>query len=407
MKLNNIGASLLGGDKARVGMAMLARCVRETNDFSARCNYAIGLSNAGRWDEANELLRDLDKEKPYDIGVLHALGVLNLVRGYPEAARQFFLRCALLDPSNGTFKFEQALAVLQSGDWAQGFAMYECRREWRPERVFASLPRWTGEHGRKVYVWAEQGIGDTLQFSRYLPWLKSISSKVVLAVPADLKDLMRDCSADQIISFAEDVTDVDCEVSLMSLAHMHYNDQGGFAVDPTKFVDKPLLIDRYDGLRVGLCWACNPSSAAWRERSIPFQDLLSLTTNPRAQFYSLQVGGAAADIANAGAQVLVKDMSEHLIDDWRMTLRLIMSLDLVVTTDTSVAHLAASVGKPTIMFLARRDWWRWGNEGQRTLWYPSMTIVRAERPYSWVKEIDYVSGLIDKAVDEHCKTLAA
>jgi hypothetical protein len=317
-------------------------------------------------------------------------------------------KCITLDPTNGTHKFDHSLALMQAGRWLEGWEAYETRKDHKPERLFEGLPRWDGSSGKNIYVWAEQGLGDTFQFARYLPKLREMSPKVILAIPPSLHGVFEGYKdVADILAFNTDAGDIDCEISLMSLPKFLGPTPDNWPQDPGLLgkTVKPMTLSR--DFKVGLCWACGPSSHHHEERSVPFSEMLQLTEHSSASFYSLQVGGDASAITANSAQMVVTDLSPAITDDWAATASAIKALDLVVSTDTAVAHLAAAMGKKTIMLLARRDWWRWGNDGDKTPWYPSMTIVRQEAPFSWAKEIKKTSAIIGQAVQDRCASLAA
>ena len=408
-RLSNHAASQLGTSNRSMALAAFRRAAALAPESAAiQANLAIALTNFGHYVEASRLLHRLVSEEPTCIGAWHAYGVLGLVTAQPEDAVSCFRACTLLDPLNGMYKFDLALSLLQAGRWVEGLEAYECRRVYKSERTFDKLPRWDGSPGKSIYVWAEQGIGDTFQFSRYLPLLKKISRRVVFALPLPLHALFEPFREHvELLQLGVDVTDIDCEVSLMSLARHLGPTPEEWPADPGLLGKHVTAVVPPGNLRVGLCWACNSTSSNYLERSVDFKDMLQLTAHAGADFYSLQVGAAAADIAKSQAQLLVTDLSDRLTDDWCATAAAIKSMDMVVSTDTSVAHLAAILGKPTVMLLARRDWWRWGNSGEKTPWYPTMTIIRQERPFSWAREIEKVSTILGRAAQARCAKAAA
>lgn len=415
-RLSNTASTLLNTAERRTALAFFKRAAALDPTPPILCNLAIALTNFGEYGEACRVLQGLLDKNDADLAAWHAFGVLSLVAGEPEQAVRCFDSCISLDPANGTHKFDRACALMQAGRWKEGWAAYECRKDYKPERTFPGLPRWDGSPGKFVYVWAEQGIGDTFQFARYLPLVAKLSRRVILAVPPALWCLFegyRECGV-ELLKLGTGVDGLDAEVSLMSLPHLLGPTPAEWPPDPgllAKHVPPRLLFghdnELNDRLKVGLCWACAPSSHNWRERTVDFGELLQLTAAANADFYSLQVGRAAADITAHQAQLVIDDLSGTLADDWAATAGALKTLDLVVTTDTSVAHLAAILGKPMVMLLARRDWWRWGNEGTTTPWYPTMTIVRQKVPFAWGEEVRQVSTILGNAARARSAKAAA
>ena len=410
-KLNLQAIALTGKGELRTANALLKRAnALDPANAALSCNLAISYTNLGDYDAASRLLLRLLTNEPNNLAVLHAYGVLSLVAAHPDDAARLFKRCYELSPEVGNLKFDYSLALMQAGNWKDGLEAYETRRENQPERAFDGLPRWQGELDKTVYVWAEQGVGDTFQFARYLPWLAERSKKVVFALPPDLHALFKPYNTVcELVSLTHNASGLDCETSLMSLARYHGTTPEHVPPDPgfIGYDIYPRDLPTTDKLKVGLCWACNPSSGHYRERSVPLENLLQLAANPDLELYSLQVGASAGDVSRLGAQLVVEDLSSELSFDWRATAAAIKGVDVVVTTDTSVAHLAAILRKPTYMFLARRDWWRWGNEGQKTFWYPTMTIIRQKQPYSWASEVQQVSAILGQAAQARCATRSA
>jgi tetratricopeptide (TPR) repeat protein len=407
-KLSNKALSLLNGGKTEktVALAHLRRAhALVPQDAAIKCNLAVAMTGLGHYTEASRLLSELVAANKSDLAAWHAYGVLSLVACLPEDAAACFKRCAELDPGDGDMLFNQSLALMQAGHWRTGLAAYEARRFWKPERSFPGLPAWQGETDRHVYVWAEQGVGDTFQFARYLPWLAARSKRVTFALPADLHGIFAGYEeVCDLVTLTADVAGVDCETSLMSLPFHQGMTADNVLPDPGLLGSKLGAQRPWEptgNLRVGLCWACNPSSMHHRERSVPLAELLTLAQHGGIDLISLQVGKAAEDIVTLGARDLILDVTQDLEGDWAATASMVKSLDFIVTTDTSVAHLAAILEKPTIMLIARRDWWRWGNSGTGTFWYPTMTIIRQETPFSWSREIEQVSALVGKAAREH------
>lgn len=413
VRLSNHAAGLVNSPKRKAALAYLKRAARLDPQPGILCNLAIVLTNFGYYNDASELLHKLVTHDENDLGAWHAYGVLSLVAGMPEDAVECFKKCVALDPNNGTNKFDHSLALMQAGRWEEGWDAYECRRMYKPERIFRDLPRWDGTPNKNVYVWAEQGIGDTFQFARYLAPLKEISKRVVLAIPPSLHEIFAGYKeiGVEILNFNTDAAGIDAEISLLSLPRLLGPTPDRWPADPkllAKTVQpkfKPLAFS--PKLKIGICWACNGASYHNAERSIPFEEMLQLAEEPDADFYSLQVGTPVQDIYSNAAQLIVTDLSAETSDDWCATAAAIKSMDIVVTTDTSVAHLAAILGRNTVMLLARRDWWRWGNEGLKTPWYPTMTVIRQAKPHAWAAEIQQASVIIGHAARAHCANLAA
>jgi len=377
-------------------------------------NIAVVNTKLGNYREAEEQLDAVLLANPEYLGAHHARGVLHLVMDKPRQAIDDFKRCIDLAPDELNHRLDLSMALLQAGLWADGFDMYETRKQINPERTLKGVAPWKGDpdpYGLHLYVWAEQGIGDTFQFSRYLPWACSRAKRVTFAVPYTLLDIFEPWTAYlpnlEVTAFSGYVPEtVNAETSLMSLAHWSGTafssdvpqDPGYISVwAQQRFLTGKHcpLVRQGPMLKAGLVWACNPGSAHSAERSVPFEDMLTLIKLPQFEFYGLQVGERAADITAHQAQTFVTDLSPWILDDWSRTVTCIQQMDVVISTDTSVAHLAALMNKPTYMLLARRDWWRWGSD-VTTPWYPTMNIARPRKPFVWDDALDQVTGWLSQ-----------
>ena len=400
LKLSNYAAQLIGSPRRLTALAMLRRAAEMTKTAGVHTNLAISLMGLGVYDESSQILQRLTTENAVDLAAWHAYGVLGLIAAQPEIACQSFRQCRIIEPKILTHRFDHSCALMQANRWVEGWELYETRRDHKPERSFPGLRRWDGSEGKSVYVWAEQGIGDTLQFARYLPLLRQKSKRVVFAVPPSLFKLFAGYKeVCDIMMINTAVDDIECETPLMSLPQYLGPAPDTWPADPGLLANdiKPLTLDK--PFKVGLCWAVGGTSHNHLERSVPFSQMVGLVENSAASFYSLQVGHDAGALQENDAQLLVTDLNPLLTDEWHHTAAAIKSMDMVVSTDTSVAHLAAILGKPTIMLLARRDWWRWGNAGSTTPWYPTMTIIRQKRPFYWEDEIKTASALVAQAAE--------
>jgi tetratricopeptide (TPR) repeat protein len=317
-----------------------------------------------------------------------------------DEALAAFQRAIAIDPNHVAAEWNLALLQLLLGDFAGGWAGREAR--WKiPAFVHIyptlSQPMWLGEGdiaGKTILVCAEEGFGDTLQFARYVPMLASRGARVVLMVQDALYPLMNSMagvaqclprSAVQMPAF-----DLHCPISSLPLA---------FETRPDTIPSAPYLpmpaservrtwderLGVHDRLRVGLVWSGNPSHGNDHNRSIPFQ-MLTRILDVDATFISLQKDPRAADRASL-AQAGVVNLTTHLAD-FAETAALISCLDLVISVDTSVAHLAGALSRPTWILLPYTPDYRWLLDRDDSPWYPSVRLFRQDdsRDYGSVLE---------------------
>ena len=284
-----------------------------------------------------------------------------------------------------------AILRLLQGDYDNGFLEYEWR--WKCDnaqlRKF-DRPRWAGEDpsGKTVFIYEEQGYGDVIQFSRYAKVLADRGAKAIIGCRPELARLMSCChGVSQVVAAGQPMPKFDLHCPLLSLplfcgtksladvpAHVPYFDLRPEITQPWK--------DRLGPptrRRIGLCWAGNPENRNDRYRSIPLEKLVPLASAGSFEFHSLQLGPAAAERERVPAPSLVNH--EPALKDFADTAALIEQLDLVITVDTSVAHLAGALAKPTWLLLPTAPDWRWLLERTDSPWYPTARLFRVTQDW--------------------------
>ena len=317
-------------------------------------------------------------------------------QGSLALAEQAYRLALTLAPDHGEARFNLSLLLLLTGRFAEGWPGYEERwktRQLAKERRSFSQPQWRGEEaaGKTILLHAEQGFGDALQFCRYAPLVKARGLRVLLEVQPPLHRLLASLEGcDRVVARGDALPPFDLHSPLMSLP---------LALGMKSLGDIPASIPyirtekRYSlpasGRKVGVAWAGapradSPEQAAFdRRRSLPDAALAQLLAVPDVQFVSLQKGRPAS----IGMIDLMAGMA-----DFADTAALIAELDLVISVDTAIAHLAGAMGKP-VWLLNRFDTdWRWLTDRPDTPWYPTMRIFRQCSPGDW-------AGLIDDVVD--------
>jgi tetratricopeptide (TPR) repeat protein len=326
------------------------------------------------------------------------------------------------DPASAGAKYNLALTQLRLGDWERGWAAYEARRRFREvhraPRSFAQ-PRWNGEelHGERVLLHVEQGLGDTIQFCRYAALVAARGGVPVLEVQPTAERLMRSLAvvrsglAETAVMDA-DALKFDLECPLMSLPAVF-----GTTIETVPWTGAYLGADeemahekrkqfpsvRADGrpgLRVGIAWAGNPKYKADAARSMRLGTLVPLLRAVDANWISLQKGEATEQLTSLPEDVLVVDGSSG-DRDLAETAALMAALDLVITTDTCIAHLAGAMGKPVWILLPHLADWRWMEVSERTPWYPTARLLRQKVAGDWAEVVCWVTErMLEGAVDE-------
>ena len=242
---------------------------------------------------------------------------------------------------------------------------------------------------------AEQGLGDTIQFARYLPLLAERGAKVVLACAPPLVPLLRTIPGVTVAPKDGVLPAYDFWVDQMSLPRLFGTGaetipaaQGYITADPARVAAwRPVARSR---ARVGIVWAGNPAYANDRRRSMPVAALAPILAVPGVEWISLQAGPASGAIT---AWFGIPDLSERLTD-FAATAALVATLDLVITVDTSTAHLAGAMGKTAWVMLAHAADWRWMHGREDSPWYASMRLFRQSAPGDWAGVAQRVAAAV-------------
>jgi len=327
-----------------------------------------------------------------------------------ETSYREALRC---DPEYAGAHANLGLLLLLLGDYVRGFKEFEWRLKlknfYRMEGFKA--PRWAGEplDGRAILIHAEQGYGDTLQFLRYVSLVAARGGEAILAVQPALHRIGAAYpGVSTCLEIGDQLPDLDFHCPLMSLPQVF-----GTTRETVPTLD-PLalwglignhqtagnLSGRPRPFLVGLTWAGNPNHLSDDQRSVPLIAFSALgRVSGAISFVSLQHGVPAKDLAKRSLPFSIRDACSG-VKDFADTAEAIAELDLVITVDTAIAHLAGSMGKPVWVLLGTVPEWRWGLEGETTPWYPSMRLFRAEKQGGWKALMERVAAELETAVRE-------
>lgn len=421
--LNNLANVL--EDLGRPGEAeqMYAEAIAARPDF-AEAHYNLGLlfHNQRRLAEAEAAYRRALALRPQLFLAYNNLGAALRDQRRPQEAVAAFEAAVRLRPDYADAHMNQAMCQLLLGDFAKGWAQYEWR--WRTAQARAEEPHrfpqppWLGQEeirGKTILLHAEQGFGDTLQFCRFAPRVAARGARVILEVQPGLEGLLeRLDGVAGVVTRGGPLPPFDLRTPLLSLPlalGAGLEDVGAsvpyLAADPEASARWAARLGERRALRVGLVWAGasrsnNPAAAATDDRrSLPLSAFEPLALVEGVEFYSLQKGSGADQLAAArrggwGGPDILDHAAE--LTNFADTAALIANLDLVISCDTSVAHLAGAIGKP-VWILSRFDGcWRWLTDRDDSPWYPTARLFRQSAPSGWsevVKRI--VPALAERA----------
>lgn len=360
------------------------------NPHSAPALLGLGVASIvlGLFGDAEAALRTGLAQQPGFAEAHNALGDLLRNCGRLEESESALREALHLRPDYPDAQVNLAFTLLQAGRLTEGWRAHEHRfraRAWRDYRHDFATPRWQGEPlaGRRLLIHAEQGLGDAIQFCRYLPRIEPGAHVIVRVQPPLVRLLAASFPALHIIAENEPLPRFDLECPLLSLPHVLKDPPLAapyLAADPALVSTWRGWLDRLPGRRVGLVWAGNPRLAADARRSIPLAALAPLGEIAGISFVSLQHGAAAAQQAPAGLSL--HDRTRDL-NDFADTAALVSALDLVVGVDTAVIHLAGALGRP-VWLLNRADTdWRWSAKAGSSTLYSTLREFRQDSPGDW------------------------
>ncbi len=328
------------------------------------------------------------------------LGRAELGLGHLADAERSFGEAIRLMPDLAEAHFNRATPLFLLGRTEDAWDEYEWR--WRIDRFEkppSAAPRWSGEPlaGRRLLVHEEQGLGDTLQFVRYLPLIASEPGSVSLLCNPRLVRLLRGSFPDVAISPKPAIPDHDLIVPLLSLPRALGRTRG--APPPAPYLLRPesARIETSGRLKVGLVWAGSSTHPRDQDRSIPLEQLRPWFDEPDVAWFSYQVGPRQSDIAELGLEARLPDLG-RLQPDLYEAARVLAGLDLLITVDTAACHLAGALGFPVWLLLAQVPDWRWGMTGATTSWYSSMRLFRQPERGAWQPVIREVRAALAEAL---------
>ena len=408
-------------------------CAIDPENLSALTNKAIALHEGGHLDDALVALKTAISLAPEDPVILLNLGTALLKKGLlPEALTRFqsatkfapdygeawsnlavalqaehryeesllaHERALSLAPDSPDIHWNRGITLLLLGNYDEGFREWEFRRS-IPALRSRDFPGedWNGGEidGKIILVHAEQGAGDTIQFARFLPILADRGAHVIFSVHRGLATLAETVpGVSQVIVGDDAPPQYDCQVPLLSLATRLSIDVNTIPASvpymtPPRETASPLPATNADR-RIGLVWAGNPRHPNDHNRSCTFHEIQALFSLPNIEWVNLQVG---EQTEKAEVRSAALTLPEKPLTNFAETTAVIRELDLVISVDTSVAHLAGALGHPVWILLPHAPDWRWMTERSDSPWYPTARLFRQSIPGDWKAVISDVTNAL-------------
>jgi tetratricopeptide (TPR) repeat protein len=428
---NNLGLALHHQGRLDDALACFEAALAQDPDYrKARINLANTLRILGRHAEARRALEAVLAAQPDSVDALNNLGAVFQDLGATEQALTSLTRAYSLSPASPQIRWNLALTQLQLGDFKNGWSNFESRWEGCANlRGGYQMPldrAWRGESlaGKRLLLWSEQGFGDTVQFIRFAQDAASQGAAVSVLVQTELADLVRSApGVSAVAAHGQPLPAHDFHCPLMSLPYRLgvSPDVAGLhgaapylAASPDRIENWRDRLSAYSGLKVGLVWAGSSRrqsielAAIDARRSIPLDRLAPLLSVSGCTFFSVQKAAGSAEwarltrAADCSDAPRFQDFSAEWAD-FSDTAAFVANLDLVISVDTAVAHLAGALGKPVWLLNRYDSCWRWLLERGDSPWYAGLRQFRQPRPGDWEPAIAAAAVALSEVVSHSQK----
>lgn len=407
---HNLGEILSKSGRYAEAVERYRRALSIKPDAPETCNsLGNALDNLGRTAEAIKYYKKAIRLRPGHAGAYTNLGTAYYEDRQLALAEKHYRQALEIEPDFTEAVFNMALVNLLKGDLEKGWPGYEkrfYRSDWNANYPFRfDQPKWDGTpfDGQKLLVHDEQGLGDTLQFVRYLERVKTLGGTVLFETRRPFLELLKKAKGiDRLVERTADgkpAVDFDLYCPLLSLPGLFSTSLDSIPARVPYIEANPekaaLWSRRMDGqvFKVGVVWSGNPTHFRGLNRSVSLDAFARLFQIPGVCFYSFQKGKTALDAARYQEAGLLENLGE-LFADFSDTAAAMENMDLVISIDTSVAHLAGAMGKPVWVLLAYASDWRWLTGRSDSPWYPTMRLFRQEKRNDWASVLDDVESAL-------------
>jgi tetratricopeptide (TPR) repeat protein len=411
----NLGVALASKGRMEEAIDSYRQAVRlNPNSPLAYNNLGEGLRHLGRLDEAVTNFNRALGLKPDFAEAHNNLAIVLRYQGKVDEALGHFQEAIHLNPSYVEAHVNRAFVWLAAGDYAHGWPEYEWR--WKskalPARPFTQ-PRWDGSplQGRTILVHAEQGLGDTVQFIRYAPLVKERGGQVIVECQDVLIPLLSTCPGiDRLVALGGPLPDFDLHAPLLSLPHVFGTTVETIPAQVPYLFPDPARRERWRprlegprGYKVGIVWQGGLKYAGHRRRSIALAHFAHLARVPGVRLFALQKGPGREQLTDFAARHPITDLGAELDESggaFMDTAAVMQDLDLVVTTDTALAHVAGAVAVPVWVALPVGADFRWMLDRSDSPWYPTMRLFRQPAWGDWDAVFRHIAEELGRAIQD-------
>lgn len=404
-----LGITQKDQEKIKDAIKNFSHAIQLNPEFTEAHNeLGLALKRVGKYEQSEQVFRKILRLNPNYAIAYNNLANLLQKQGRFSEALSYSNHALDLVPNFYEALFSRSLLYLLKGNFEKGWLGFEYR--WKLIDIHKKRfdkPQWRGEslNGKTIFLWAEQGLGDTIQFIRYVSLIKKCSGTVVVRCHPYLLEILSSIEGiDRLISKDEEAPDFDFHIPLLSLPGIFKTTLDTIPSDipyinsPPEYKDKfHEILNQHEKLfKIGIVWGGNPRNINDHNRSCRLQYFQPLLKLDNVSVFSLQKGPQAkklteylnGNIHNIGS----------LLHNFADTAAVVMNLDLVITVDTAVAHLAGALGKTVWVLLPFYPDWRWMLDRNDSPWYPTMRLFRQSKPGDWKGVFDQVKEALNKMI---------
>jgi tetratricopeptide (TPR) repeat protein len=386
--------------------------------IEAWTSLAAVLVEQEKLDEAIACCHRSLELKPDSAVAINNLGTALEQKGQLQDAFGCFCKAVELDPAFTDAHLNRSNLLLVTGDFERGWPEYEWRWKTKQMRAFEhAAPKWEGEPllGRTILLQAEQGLGDTIQFIRYAPLVKRLRATVVVECQKPLVKLLSSCQGiDQWVARGDDLPPFDLHAPLLSLPRILKTTLESIPAEVPYLSADPRLVEEWQkklsgvvGFRIGVNWHGRTGQGGHLRRDVPPDLFAALAQLPGVRLISLQKGATTEELAAVGGGQAVFEPGEDFDRTngaFMDTAAIMKNVDLVITSDTSVPHLAGALGVPVWVLLPLLPDWRWLLNRSDSPWYPTMRLFRQVGHGDWGSVLQQVqAALVSHLRDQNWK----
>ncbi len=412
---NNLGNVLKKQKKTEEALLNYQKALDLRPDFAEVFNNIGDLYRSeGRFDEAAEYCRKAIEHNPIEERFYISLGNTFLGQGKYNEAMEQYLEAVDMEPDSADAHYNRGLVLLMKGEFEEGWEEYEWRfksKEISKDIGYTDnkIPVWDGSplDGKTILIMSEQGMGDHIQFARYIPMVKKLGGRVVFESRRSLMRLFEgydgiDLLLEESGRNRSDMTPDVC-IQLLCLPRIFDTAQDTITADVPYLKADPETVERWKPrvdnklFKVGLVWSGSPSHKNDRNRSCKLSDFEPLADIPGVAFYSLQKGELSDDRKKPPEGMRIEEIGKDL-EDFMDTAAVIENLDLVISVDTAVVHLAGALGKQVWTLLPFIPDWRWMLDREDSPWYPTMRLFRQPGHGDWRSVMKQAAAELEKKV---------